>query len=581
MRILLNKARYNPESDVIVTVSNIEHSKLNTISKAEMVISHLGIEIEKLENRNVEKQKEINFNWKAPKKDFQGYLVEIALYNNENRVIAKENTSIDVSSKWTKFPRYGYLTNFTSGVDTKNIIEEMKYWQINSIEYYDWKYLHHQLIPLDGEMKWTDWAGRKIDGNTVKSYIQNAKKNNIINMSYNMIYAATNNYLDYGIKEEWGLWYANSHGANIKKGDRFTFHMGESPSQQSDLYFFDLTNPDWQKYIIDKNLNALEQMGFDGWHGDTVGEWGQMWNYKNKNNPDKTHLVKDNYNYFLNIVKEKLGSDYYLSFNPVGAQGIEQVNTSNVDVLYAEIWPWDKNKNGFQYDSYLSLKKIIDQSRKESGGKSLIVPAYMEYSRAEKVKGEPFNMSAVLLVDAVVYAAGGSRIELGDGQEMLSNEYFPNKNLYMSDEHKIRQKKFQDFIVAYENILRDGLEDNEKKIVINNYNYSNDGSENSIWIYSKDNKYYEAIHLINLLGVTSTDWRAANGTKEKPTKVNNLSIKYYTDQKYRQAFITSPDPEYQMESKKLEFEYKEDKEGKFLEITVKSLEYWNMIYFYL
>lgn len=266
MRIHLNKARYNPDSDVILTIKNTEHLKLSAISKAVMVISHLGIEIEKLENKNVEKKNEINFYWKAPKMDFQGYLVEIVLYDNENRVIAKDNTSIDVSSDWTKFPRYGYLTNFTSGVDTKKIIEEMKYWQINSIEYYDWKYLHHQLIPLNGEMKWIDWAGRNIDGNTVKSYIQNAKKNNIINMSYNMIYAATNNYSDYGIKEEWGLWYANNHGANIKKGDKFTFHMGESPSHQSDLYFFDLANPDWQEYIIDKNVNALEQMGFDGWH---------------------------------------------------------------------------------------------------------------------------------------------------------------------------------------------------------------------------------------------------------------------------------------------------------------------------
>ena len=65
----------------------------------------------------------------------------------------------------------------------------------------------------------------------------------------------------------------------------------------------------------------------------------------------------------------------------------------------------------------------------------------------------PFNMSAVLLTDAAVYAAGGSRIELGDGDEMLSNEYFPKHNLYMSDEHKSTSKSAAKFYCCLSKIF--------------------------------------------------------------------------------------------------------------------------------
>ena len=55
-----------------------------------------------------------------------------------------------------------------------------------------------------------------------------------------------------------------------------------------------------------------------------------------------------------------------LMMNPVGNKGHLQVNTSNVDAVYVEVWPWD----GFP--DYLSLKKVVDQARLETGGNSLI-----------------------------------------------------------------------------------------------------------------------------------------------------------------------------------------------------------------
>ena len=75
--------------------------------------------------------------------------------------------------------------------------------------------------------------------------------------------------------------------------------------------------------------------------------------------------VKDTYRQFLNAAKEALG-DKYLSFNPVGGQGIEQANTSRADVLYTEFWPWDQDREGIAYNTYSALAGEIERTMEES-----------------------------------------------------------------------------------------------------------------------------------------------------------------------------------------------------------------------
>lgn len=585
VRVSLDKAMYDPGETIQLTLTADAEALGAKKGQYEVTVKQLDETVDVLMGEwtaTADNQLDEVVEWTAPSDDFKGYLFEVTLSEGKDKdkenVLATATSAADVSSTWTKFPRYGFLTNFDKGVETEGIIDQMKDWQLNGIEYYDWKYLHHQLIPEDGAMEWQDWAGRPISGETVKSYIADAKAKNMTNMSYNMIYAATNNYAKYGIKDEWGLWYAEDHESGKNKGDRFTFSMGASPTGQSNLFFFDIRNPDWQDYIIAKNLEALEVMGFDGWHGDTVGEWGKMWSSDMLGDDSQGFYVKDGYKAFLDKAKAEL-EGYQLSFNPVGAQGIEQVNASAVDVLYAEIWPWDHDSEGVQYNTYNSLKQEVDQSRKESGGKSLIIPAYMEYDYADSVIDQPFNQSAVLLTDAAVYAAGGSRIELGDGDAMLSSEYFPKHHLYMTEEHMDRQKGLQDFIVAYQNLLRDGLEDNGNRIEIVDYDQSADGEPNTVWTYSKSGNEQDTIQLINLVGVSDNEWRANDGQKETPELLTDMTVKYYTDASFKSAWVTSPDPAYQSQSRELEMETGQDANGNFISVKVPSLEYWDMIYF--
>ncbi|UJF31846.1 glycoside hydrolase family 66 protein [Paenibacillus hexagrammi] len=507
-------------------------------------------------------------NWTAPSTDYQGYLIEVDIKDASNALIDSDTVGVDVSSSWVKFPRYGYLWDFGQNVNTAERIDKLKNYHINGLQYYDWQYRHHKPL-ADNLDVWNDWSGRLIYGDTVRNYIAGAKAVNMVNMEYNMIYGATTGYDKDGVQQDWALYYADDNPSGT---GQFSFKMADSsPTGVTHLYFFNPANTGWQNYIYNQENKAIKAFNFDGWHGDTVGEWGKM-----KTSTGQTLYVKDTYTGFLNNAKQAIGSKY-LVFNPVGAQGIENVNKSNVDVLYAEIWPWDHDSEGLQYDSYYSLKKEVEQSRKESGGKSLIVPAYMEYDYAKGHSGSAFNTSAVLLTDAAVYAAGGSRMELGNNGNMLSNEYFPSSNLYMDDDLQQREHRLYDFIVAYENLLRDGQNETSNRIEFPNYAISATGDPNKIWAYGKKDSKYEIVQMINMLGVSRNDWRANDGNKEKPSQISNFQMKYYYTNDVNSVWMASPDSN-DNRTQKLSFTKGQDGNGKFVNVTVPSLEYWSMIY---
>jgi len=533
--------------------------------------------------------KEAEYQWVAPDNDFTGYLLEIGVADKNGTFAVSDTIGVDVSSTWVKFPRYGYLCVYDKDTDTKTMIEQMTRYHINGIEYYDWHYLHHQPL-ADGVTEenpgsWKDWSGREISGQTIVNYINEAKERNMASMAYDMIYAGTDTFFkdkdgNPTKANEWKIYFAED---NERGEGNFTFHMGTSPSGNDNLYFLNPLNKEWQEHIFSEMLKVFKVFDFDGWHGDTVGDWGKMvtadkepLGYK----PDGTpiYLVKDTYTQFLNAAKEALG-DKYLSFNPVGAQGIENVNISNVDVLYAEFWPWDSDREGRTYDTYESIVREIERSNKESEersidgkGKSLVVKAYINYYKTNGYMNEP----GVLLMDAAAYAAGGSRLELGNGNHMLHKEYYPDDNILMDEELQNKMKDMADFIVAYENILRDGQRTTDNMVDIEGFAHSSDGISNTIWTYTRADAQYEILHLVNLLG-TDNQWRDERGKKEAPTEVSDIKVKYYTDKKISNVFIASPDIN-DCKSERLDFEEGEDGNGTYIQFTVSGLKYWDMIY---
>ena len=589
-----NKSMYSPNetanvSYVISNTSDKEKKNINIVLR----VMHLEQEVVTLPIQTIDlgsgETREYEYQYTVPSEDFKGYLLEIGIDNHKGDLSVFDTIAIDVSSSWVKFPRYGYLADFTTEVDPESKIRLMNRYHINGIEYYDWQYLHHQPladgITAKNPGSWKDWAGREISGETVTKYIKEAKERNMVNMAYNMIYAGTDTFFtdkdgNPTKANDWKMYFSEN---NDRGEGNFTFSMGISPSGNGNLFFLNPLNREWQEHIFTEELKIFSVLGFDGWHGDTVGDWGEMvtadgkpLGYQADGSP--IYLVKETYTQFLNAAKEALG-DKYLSFNPVGAQGIENANVSKTDVLYTEFWPWDSDREGKPYDTYSSLAREVERSNEDSKsnsfdgkGKSLVVKAYINYYKTNGFMNAP----GVLLADAAVYAAGGSRLELGNGERMLHVEYYPDDNILMDEELTEKMQNMADFTVAYENLLRDGQWTNNNQVKVEEYAHSKEGNSDTIWTYTREDSKYEILHLINLLGIDN-QWRDERGKKAAPTEISNISVTYYTNKDIASVYIASPDIN-DNRSKELSFEKGEDDEGQYIQFTVPSLEYWNMIY---
>ncbi len=511
-----------------------------------------------------------SFDWQPPETDYKGYLLQASLLDESGAFIHRGQVAVDVSSTWVKFPRYGYLWDFTRDARAEEKIMALARYHINGLQYYDWQYRHH--IPLGkNAQKWQDWSGRWIWGDVIARYIAAAREKGMVNLNYNMIYGANKTYLrdGTGVDPAWRLVKAN--------GQDFACTMSESRGSTGILQFFNILNEGWQKYIFQAEKEAIGKMGFDGWHGDTIGENGRMQTPEGDplgmdENGRPVHYVKDGYTIFLNRAKEALG-DKHLVFNPVGAQGIEKVNKSRVDVLYAEFWPWDKNRWGQHYDTYSALQREIFSAAGESGGKSLVVAGYVNY----KAPGEYFNPAAVLLMDAVVFSSGGARIELGNGDNMLSNEYFPGDSAKkMGEALQAKVRRMYDFITAYENLLRGGPKPVERSIALTGVRKSATGTGDAVWAFATADDGYEMLHLINLTGTDSL-WRDENQTKPEPTPLGAIPVRYHTESDVQALYIASPDDE-DIAPLELAFEMGLDEKGRYITFTVPSLAYWNMVF---
>lgn len=505
-----------------------------------------------------------------PDADGRGYALKVEALDEEQNVLTSAFTAVDVSSSWTKFPRYGYVWDFTPSADAESKADEMARYHLNGVQFYDWQYRHHR--PLADDLSgWRDWSGRWISGDTVRAYLRAAHDRGMACMAYNMIYAANETYLTdgSGVQADWRLVRAN--------GADFTCDMDAKLGPVGVLQYFNLLNPDWQNYIFAQENRVFEAFDFDGWHGDTIGENGPMrtadggpLGYDADGKP--IYLVKDGYTAFLNAAKAAIG-DKYLAFNPVGAQGIENVNVSAVDVLYTEFWPWDRNANGRLYDDYYTLHRAILGACEQSGGKSLIVAAYVNYRNPKAA----FNPATVRMLDCVVFASGGSRIELGNGGNMLSDEYFPaDGKKRMDDGLRSAVGRLYDFLVAYENLLRDGQRPVSRTVRLENLPVSTDGRSDTVWCFAKADSSTEIYHFLNLTG-TDDGWRDEEQTKKPPIAHENVKTRLYTDYPVREVWLASPDGESPLPLP-LEFQTGRDANGAYAEFTQPALEYWNLIF---
>ena len=551
-----------------------------------------------------------------------GYLVTISVNDKSGNVLSSKRAGLSVEDDWTVFPRYGIVAGSPTDQNSilvKNLeayrkeLELMKSMNINSYFFYDAYSEATDPFPEGVDsfvQKWNTWSHTQVDTKAVKELVDQVHKSGAVAMLYNMISADSNPKnpalplaaLAYNFYDSFG-----------KKGEPMTYTIGDNPTQ----VYYDPANPDWQKYIAGVMKSAMDRMGFDGWQGDTIGD-NRVTDYEHRNSTDEadSHMMSDSYASFINAMKDLIGEKYYITINDVNGGNDDKLAKARQDVVYNELWTNGGSViPGRMQVAYGDLKARIDMVRNKTG-KSLIVGAYMEEpgidytvpggkaingAGKDALAGKPLQADATLLVDATVAAAGGYHMSIAAlananaALNVLQSAYYPTQYLSVAKDTIRKLYNYQQFITAYENLLRgEGVTNSTQAVSTKNAAgeiLSKDAlgvTGDQIWTFAKSGKGFSTVQMINMMGINA-GWHNEEGYADNktPDAQENLTVRLSLAGKTAQeaakiadqVYVTSPDDWATSSMKKAQASLETDENGQpVLVISVPKLTLWNMLY---
>lgn len=551
-----------------------------------------------------------------------GYLVTISVNDKLGKALTSKRVGLSVEDDWTVFPRYGIVAGSPTDQNSilvKNLkayrkeLELMKSMNINSYFFYDAYSEATNPFPEGVDsfvQKWNTWSHTQVDTKAVKELVDQVHKSGAVAMLYNMISADSNPKnpalplaaLVYNFYDSFG-----------KKGEPMTYTIGDNPTQ----VYYDPANPDWQKYIAAVMKSAMDRMGFDGWQGDTIGD-NRVTDYEHRHSTDEadSHMMSDSYASFINAMKALIGEKYYITINDVNGGNDDKLAKSRQDVVYNELWTNGGSVlPGRMQVAYGDLKARIDMVRNKTG-KSLIVGAYMEEpgidytvpggkatngAGKDALAGKPLQTDATLLVDATVAAAGGYHMSIAAlananaALNVLQSAYYPTQYLSLAKDAIRKLYNYQQFITAYENLLRgEGVTNSTQSVSTKNAAgeiLSKDElgvTGNQVWTFAKSGKGFSTVQMINMMGINA-GWHNEEGYADNktPDAQENLTVRLSLAGKTaqeaakiaNQVYVTSPDDWATSSMKKTQASLETDDNGQpVLVISVPKLTLWNMLY---
>ena len=501
------------------------------------------------------------FTLALPETDFTAYAVEV--YAEEDGAAADTAmTAAEVASDWSRYPRYGYLTNYTAQTDAAldATIERLNRFHITGLFFYDVLDRHDR--PLAGTAEapaaaWQTLARQNASFAAVKGLIDRGHARGMNSYLYNLLFGAYQDYEAQGISREWGLF----KDAN---GERQDYH-GELPGawETQRIYLFNPADVNWQNHYLNVMKDALDAFGYDGVQADSLGGRGTVYDAQGR----EVDLA-ESYAPLLNRLRDELGTR--VIFNPVSGYGLPQtLAQTDYDICYEEFWPWNGEGYGDLRDTVFWLKRQMSNPEK-----GLVLAAYMN---RDSQRGA-FNLPGVLLTDAVLMASGAAHLELGD-TGMLRSEYYPGGTLSVGDDLNAALQRYYSFFVAYENLLRDNAFTlSEKRTRIGLKRVPADPKPDSVWCVNRENAEGEMLlSFINLKGVSDLRWADADGAQVMPEKQTGLRVKQYVPKEPTHVYLASPDRSAGV-MEEIPFLTGADVMGRYVTFVLPELAIWDFVY---
>ena len=558
--VYVDKARYAPgeQPELTVELASEEDASLTL----QVRVTHLMKEIFAVDSDVTLKAGETltqKITLTLPEEDFVGYGVEVYLQKDSTR-IDWDMTAADVSSDWSRFPRYGYLTKYGEQSDeqVRATLERLNKHHITGLFYYDVLDRHDQPLAgtvADPDSGWKTLANHYASLSTVQRLIDYGHEYNMNSYMYNLIFGAYDGYGERGLDPRWGIF-------SDRNAQHQDYHGDFVDSWEAKrLYLFNPADTGWQDYYLKVTKDALQVFNYDGIQVDSLGSRGRRYDfYGNEVDLAKAYVP------LLNRLGEEL--DTKVIFNPVSGYGMsEMLKDVEYDIVYEEVWPHDGG-------SYSSLKNAVDYVRNRMDeDKGVVIAAYMNYKKNDGA----FNTAGVLLTNATLMASGASHLELGD-TGMLKSEYYPGDTLRINDTLTAALRNYYSFSVAYQNYLRNSdFTEVVQRTMVDDKKAALDASENRIWCFTKENEDCDQIvNFINLIGVETTDWVDNYGKQKSPELQQNVTVKQYVKAAPSHVYLASPDSNEGIMTE-LAFEVGQDIQGTYITFTMPELKYWNMV----
>ncbi len=456
-------------------------------------------------------------NWQPLSVFPRGYGAEITVTSMDGKLIGKMSTSFDVLQKWTDFPRYGFLTDFFQGRDNATqTAASLARFHINGVQFYDWQYRHDQLLSQKEE--YIDPLGRHLSLSVISSLIRSCHEVNIAAMPYLAVYAASMEFWEE--HKEWGLF--DEDGNPILFED-FLGLMDPSPEGP------------WISHLLSECKSVLEKTTFDGLHIDQYGDPKVGF----------TSLgievdIPSAFNSFIIRAKQEF-PDASITFNAVKNWPIETLAASLQDFVYIEIWEDTPN--------YREIIEIVLNAREKSNKKPVVIAIYLPEDRIQNIR----------LADAIIFSSGGSRIEIGEINRLLTDPYFPkHQAIPQAFIHNLRQ--YYNFVVLYGELIGPNAI---------NSSLDNIDVPESVLAIPRTSEGWQCINLINTRELNDPKWTEA---QQDPAPLFDFSVKIPYTSNIKEIWWSSPDRD-DLFFGRCEWSVNDN----FISVQIPYLEYWTLI----
>ncbi|MCA9923300.1 MAG: hypothetical protein KC421_13055, partial [Anaerolineales bacterium] len=253
-------------------------------------------------------------------------------------------------------------------------------------------------------------------------------------------------------------------------------------------------------------------------------------------------------------------TDGAVVFNAVTNWPVETVAPANQNIVYIEVWE--------PYVWFEDLHLLVTQAQVAGSGKPVVLAAYIDPA------WEP-NMR---LMDAIIFASGGGRIELGEQVGVLADPYFPKYKPMTAELAEVMRRNY-DFYVRYQDVIgprtRDATPDYLRRIQVESVSTSPSQRQDKVWPIVRESDGVTAVSLINMLGIEQIQWE-----KEVPNAPRALGETAVTisgvENEISHIWFATPDSE-DISPQLLDYTISQEANQKAITFTIPSLSYWDLI----